>query len=161
MSCKSQTVSLLSSDETCLWIIRSKVGKSFQSSLPWGTSPSCPKEAWLGSPTPRTRCTSSKPSSTAATSWCSTRGPWFSRTRKERPLGSPDSPPPAFRPHWKVLSPNCLGGKVDRKAGCAEGAWMTSQLRHNFQASQAEHEADDITTLHFESHVDSLSVCDP
>ena len=43
------------------------------------------------------------------------------------------------------------------KAGCTEGALMTSQLRHYFQACQA----DDITSLHFKSQVNSLSVCGP
>ena len=38
---------------------------------------------------------------------------------------------------------------------------MTSQLRHNFQASQAVHEAVDITALHFQTQVNSLSVCGP
>ena len=37
---------------------------------------------------------------------------------------------------------------------------MTSQLRHNFQASQAVHGADDIMTPRF-SQVNSLSICGP
>ena len=36
---------------------------------------------------------------------------------------------------------------------------MTSQLRHNFAASQAVHGADDITAPHFYSQVNSLSFC--
>ena len=38
---------------------------------------------------------------------------------------------------------------------------MTSQLRHNFLASQAVHGADDVITPHFKSQVDSLGVCGP
>ena len=38
---------------------------------------------------------------------------------------------------------------------------MTSQLRQNFQASQAAHGAIDITTLHLYSQVNSLSVGGP
>ena len=36
---------------------------------------------------------------------------------------------------------------------------MTSRLRHFFQASQAVHVADDITTPQFLSQVNSLRVC--
>ena len=39
--------------------------------------------------------------------------------------------------------------KKQTNAGCTECALMTSQLRHNFQASQAETGAFDITTPHF------------
>ena len=35
---------------------------------------------------------------------------------------------------------------------------MTSQLRHNFLASQAVHGADDVTTLHFKSQVNYVGV---
>ena len=38
---------------------------------------------------------------------------------------------------------------------------MTSQLCHNFQAIQAVHGADDVTSPHFKSLVNSLSVCVP
>ena len=38
---------------------------------------------------------------------------------------------------------------------------MTSQICYNFQACQAVHWAEDITTLHFQSQVYSLSVCGP
>ena len=38
---------------------------------------------------------------------------------------------------------------------------MTSQLGHNFQASQAEHGADDIHIPQFKSQVNSLSICGP
>ena len=38
---------------------------------------------------------------------------------------------------------------------------MTSQLRRYFQVSQAVRGADDIATLHFQSQVNSLSVCGP
>ena len=38
---------------------------------------------------------------------------------------------------------------------------MTSQLRHKFQASQALHTADYISTPHFLSLVNSLSICGP
>ena len=38
---------------------------------------------------------------------------------------------------------------------------MTSQLRQNFQASQAVHRADDIATPHFWIQVNSLSVSAP
>ena len=38
---------------------------------------------------------------------------------------------------------------------------MSSQIRHNFQPSQAVHGADDIITLHFQSQVNSLSVRGP
>ena len=38
---------------------------------------------------------------------------------------------------------------------------MTSQLRHFFQASQAVHGADDVTTPPFKSQVHSLRVCGP
>ena len=47
------------------------------------------------------------------------------------------------------------------KAGCAEDAFMTSQLHHNFQASQVMHGADDVITAHFKSQVNSLGVCGP
>ncbi len=50
-------------------------------------------------------------------------------------------------------------GKVNRirlgtqeketNAGCIEGVWMTSQLRHNFLAGQTVHAADDATTQNF------------
>ena len=36
-----------------------------------------------------------------------------------------------------------------KNVGCTKGALITSQLRHNFQASQAVHGADDITTPNF------------
>ena len=42
-----------------------------------------------------------------------------------------------------------------------EGAWMTSQLCHCFQTSQAVHGADDITTPNFQIEVNSLSICGP
>ena len=38
---------------------------------------------------------------------------------------------------------------------------MTSQLCHNFQASQAVHRADDFTSPNFYGQVNSLSVCGP
>ena len=38
---------------------------------------------------------------------------------------------------------------------------MTPQLCHNFQASQAVHWADDITTPNFEILVNSMSTCGP
>ena len=38
---------------------------------------------------------------------------------------------------------------------------MTSLFRHYFQASQAVHEADEVTTPHFQSQVNSLSICGP
>ena len=38
---------------------------------------------------------------------------------------------------------------------------MTSQLRQNVQASHAVHGADDVMTPHFQSRVNSLSVCCP
>ena len=38
---------------------------------------------------------------------------------------------------------------------------MTSKLCHNFKASQAVHGADDITIPHFQSQVNSLSICGP
>ena len=38
---------------------------------------------------------------------------------------------------------------------------MTLQLSRNFHASQAVHGADDVTTLHFKSQVNALSVCGP
>ena len=40
-------------------------------------------------------------------------------------------------------------------------ALMTSQLRHNFQASQAVHGAEDIKAPHIYSQVNSLSICAP
>ena len=43
--------------------------------------------------------------------------------------------------------------------GFTEGALRTSQLCHNFQAIQAVHGADDITTPNFYSQVDSLGIC--
>ena len=49
--------------------------------------------------------------------------------------------------------------KKSTKAGCTEGALMTSQLCHYFQATQAVHGADGIINLHFQSQVISLSVC--
>ena len=42
-----------------------------------------------------------------------------------------------------------------------QGAFMTSQLRQNVQASQAVLGADDVTTLHFLSQVYSLSIWGP
>ena len=42
-----------------------------------------------------------------------------------------------------------------------KGALMTSQLRHNFRASQTVHGADDVMTPHFHSQVNSMSVCGP
>ena len=41
------------------------------------------------------------------------------------------------------------------------GAKMTSQLRHNFQANQAVHEADDVTTANFQNQVNFMSFCGP
>ena len=38
---------------------------------------------------------------------------------------------------------------------------MILQLRHNFQACQAVHGADDITTPIFYSQINSVSVCNP
>ena len=38
---------------------------------------------------------------------------------------------------------------------------QTSQLRHNFQASQAVHKADDIRTLNFQSQFNSMRACGP
>ena len=38
---------------------------------------------------------------------------------------------------------------------------MTSQLRQIFQASQAVHGADDVTTPSFQSQVNSMSICGP
>ena len=55
-------------------------------------------------------------------------------------------------------------GPARRKSantGCTEGAWVTSQLRHNNQASQVLHGADDITTLNFYNQVNSMSIVGP
>ena len=41
------------------------------------------------------------------------------------------------------------------------GAKMTSQLRHNFQANQAVHEADDVTTANFQNQVNFMSFLVP
>ena len=38
---------------------------------------------------------------------------------------------------------------------------MTSQLRHNFQANQAVHGADDVTTANFQNQVNFMSFCGP
>ena len=38
-----------------------------------------------------------------------------------------------------------------------ESAWMTSQLRHNFRATQAVHGADDIAIPNFLSQVSCIS----
>ena len=38
-----------------------------------------------------------------------------------------------------------LGKKKKRYSGCTEGAWMTSQLRNNFQASQSVRGGDDVS----------------
>ena len=38
---------------------------------------------------------------------------------------------------------------------------MTSLLCHNFQANQAVHEADYVTTMNFNSQVRAMSVCGP
>ena len=38
---------------------------------------------------------------------------------------------------------------------------MTSQPRHNLEASQAANGADDITTLQFKTQIHSLSICGP
>ena len=70
--------------------------------------------------------------------------------------------PRNFKAKQKIIKPgfnfyfnNTIQAKVNRiKLGTPEsqqrqGASMTSQLRHYFQASQAVHGTDDITTLHF------------
>ena len=52
-------------------------------------------------------------------------------------------------------------GHSRKSKGCTESALLTSQLHKNYQASQAEHGADDVTTPHFYSQVNLLSICGP
>ena len=77
---------------------------------------------------------------------------------------------------WLAVLARWVQSKVNRirlgtrkkvtNAGFTERALMTSQLCHHFQASQAVHGADDITTLHFYNsliifgpQVDTLIYC--
>ena len=68
----------------------------------------------------------------------------------------------AARGSWPKLMGQCWGlPKKQTNVGCTKVALMSSQIRHNFQPSQAVHGADDIITLHFQSQVNSLSVRGP
>ena len=48
-----------------------------------------------------------------------------------------------------------------RKSLQTVSQWLTSHLRHIFQAGQAVHGADDIPTVNFKSQVHSMSICGP